>query len=64
MVTAEEARRLGILDDERGVYIDRKKNSRMLIGDAVDLGLVEIEYDQEADGMLMFVYITEYDINH
>lgn len=46
----EQAARDGILDGRTGTYKDLKSGARMLIGDAVDKKLVEIEYDTDATG--------------
>ena len=51
MLSLDEAAALNILDPVQGVYTDLKSKSKMLIGDAVDQKLVEIEYDNTATGM-------------
>ena len=51
MLSLDEAAALNILDPVQGVYTDLKSKSKMLIGDAVDQKLVEIEYDNSATGM-------------
>ena len=51
MLSLDEAAALSILDPVQGVYTDLKSKSKMLIGDAVDQKLVEIEYDNTATGM-------------
>lgn len=45
-----QSTRRKILDSEKGTYTDLLTGTKMLIGDAVDLGLVEIEYDINAAG--------------
>ena len=56
MLSLDEAAALNILDPVQGVYTDLKSKSKMLIGDAVDQKLVEIEYDNSATGMCSVVY--------
>lgn len=41
-----------ILNANSGTYRDMKSGAVMLIGDAVDQGLVEIEYDTDSTGKL------------
>lgn len=45
-----QATRRKILDSTKGSFTDLKSGNRMLIGDAVDRGLVQIEYDMNASG--------------
>jgi len=58
MLTTDEAKSLGILDSVRGSFTDLKTGNQMLIGDAVDLDLVEIEYDTEAIGKIINGFIS------
>lgn len=46
-----QATRRKILDSDKGSFTDLKSGIKMLIGDAVDLGLVQIEYDMTASGI-------------
>ena len=45
-----QATRRKILDSEKGTFTDLQTGSKMLMGDAIDLGLVEVEYNAEASG--------------
>ena len=51
-----QATRRKILDSDRGSFTDLKTGNKMLIGDAVDQRLVEIEYDMNASGKVMVLY--------
>ncbi|XP_067932421.1 serine-rich adhesin for platelets-like isoform X2 [Watersipora subatra] len=43
-----QATRRKILDSEKGTFTDLQTGSKMLMGDAIDLGLVEVDYDTSA----------------
>ena len=45
-----QATRRKILDSEKGTFTDLQTGSKMLMGDAIDLGLVEVEYNTDASG--------------
>lgn len=51
-----QATRRKILDSDRGSFTDLKTGNKMLIGDAVDQRLVEIEFDMNASGKVMVLY--------
>lgn len=51
----EEAARQGLLNATNGTFKDLKSGALMLIGDAADQGLVEIEYERGATGMSGFI---------
>lgn len=55
MLSLDQAADLHILDPVHGVFTDLKAKTKMLIGDAVDQKLVEIEYDKAATGKLIEV---------
>lgn len=46
----EQAAALSILDASSGTYTDLRARAKMLIGDAVDMQLVQVEYDTKASG--------------
>lgn len=50
MLKVAEAKAMNILDMDKHAFQDLKSRKWMLIGDAVDLGLVEIDYDMDAAG--------------
>lgn len=50
MLKVGEAKVMNILDIEKGAFQNLQTKKWMLIGDAVDLGLVEIDYDMDAAG--------------
>lgn len=52
LVSVEKAQELKLLDVTNGVFRNSCNGNTMLIGDAVDLGLVIIEYDLEATGII------------
>ncbi|KAK2143119.1 hypothetical protein LSH36_875g01062 [Paralvinella palmiformis] len=43
-LTRQEAAKREILHENRGIYVDRKSGDRMLIADAIERGLMEVEY--------------------
>ncbi|XP_067948243.1 dystonin-like isoform X2 [Watersipora subatra] len=53
MISAEQACRQGILDPDYGTYKDLKKGTIMMIGDAVQRNLVEIEYEVNNNSMVL-----------
>jgi len=40
----------GILNTVDGTYLDLRSGTKMLMGDAVDKELVEVEFDMNAEG--------------
>ena len=47
-MTVDEAIDKNILDQNKGVYIDRRNNSAMSLADAIDSGLLLVEFDETA----------------
>ena len=48
-MTVDEAIERNILDQNKGVYIDNRNNSELSLADAIDSGLLLVEFDEEAD---------------
>ena len=48
-MTVDEAIERNILDQNKGVYIDNRNKSELSLADAIDSGLLLVEFDEEAD---------------
>lgn len=50
MLGRQQAISKGILNTVDGTYLDLRSGTKMLMGDAVDKELVEVEFDMNAEG--------------
>ena len=48
-LSVEEAVRAKILDQQRGVYVNSSTEQEMTLADALDSGLIEVEYEEQED---------------
>jgi len=48
-MTVDEAIRTGIMDQKRGIYVNKYTNEELSLADALDSGLLIVEFDNDGD---------------
>jgi hypothetical protein len=49
-LSVQEAQAAGILDQQLGVYVNKSTGDRLSLADALDSGLLIVEFDKSGDG--------------
>jgi len=57
-MSVDEAIKAGILDQKRSVYMNKNNGEELSLTDALDSGLLIVEFDSKADPRHQSVYFT------